>query len=182
MVLIQTGQPAMTAMRAINPDQPLRLSRVAPPPPPTTSAQLQSLQTFLASEISQKLVVVEQDESSVRVRTTVGQLFASGSDQLEPSHRPLIERVAAAAETQPGNIRIEGYTDSDRVKTLTFPDNMALSKARADMVAGIIKGKLTHPERVSAEGFGDNRPIATNDTALGKSLNRRVEIVIPRTQ
>ncbi len=181
LVLIQTGQPAMAALRAINPDQPLRLSRVAPPPPPSTSTQLQTIQGFLAPEIAQHLVAVDQDGSSIRVRTTVGQLFASGSDQLDAARRPLIERIAAAVETQPGNVRVEGYTDSDRVSSLTFPDNTALSKSRADMVAGIIKGKLTHPERVSAEGFGDNRPIASNDTPQGKALNRRVEIVIPRT-
>jgi type VI secretion system protein ImpK len=182
LILLQTGQPAMTALKAINPDEPLRLSRVAPPPPPNTSAQLQTIQGFLAPEIAQHLVAVDQDESSIRVRTTVGQLFASGSDQLEAARRPLIERIAAAVETQPGNVSIEGYTDSDKVSSLSFPDNMALSKSRADMVAGIIKSKLSQPQRVSSQGFGDNRPIASNDTAQGKALNRRVEIVIPRTQ
>lgn len=179
VVLIQTGEPSMTALRAINPDQPLRLSRVAPAPPAPTSTQLQTIQAFLAPEIAQHLVVVDQDGSSIRVRTTVGQLFASGSDQLDAARRPLIRRIAAATETQPGNIRVEGYTDSDRVSSLSFPDNTALSRSRAEMVAGIIKSRLTHPERVSAEGYGDSRPIASNKTAQGKALNRRVEIVIP---
>ncbi len=76
---------------------------------------------------------------------------------------------------------MEGYTDSDKVHTLTFPDNQALSSARAQAVADMMKSKLSNPARVSAEGFGDARPIASNDTADGKSLNRRVEIVIPRS-
>ncbi|MGH7023952.1 MAG: type VI secretion system protein TssL, long form [Caulobacteraceae bacterium] len=181
LMLLETGRPAMDALRGINPDEPLRLSRLAPPPPAPTSGQLQTLETFLAPEIAQHLVVVEQDGSTVRVRTTVGQLFASGSDELEASAKPLFNRIAAAIETQPGNVKVEGYTDSDRVKTLTFPDNIALSKARADAVAAIIKSKLSNPGRVSAEGFGDGSPIAPNTTPQGKSLNRRVEVVVPRT-
>ncbi|MGA0603150.1 type IVB secretion system protein IcmH/DotU [Caulobacter sp. KR2-114] len=181
LILLQTGHPAMTALKAINPDQPLRLSRLAPPPPPATSGQLQTIQGFLAPEIAQHLVVVDQDGSSIRVRTTVGQLFASGSDQLDSARRPLIDRIGAAVETQRGTVRVEGYTDSDRVSSLTFPDNNALSLARAQAVAGMIKAKLSDASRVSAEGFGDSRPIASNDTPQGKALNRRVEIVIPRT-
>ena len=180
LMLMETGRPAMEALHAINPDQPLRLSRVAPPPPVVASGQLETLKTFLAPEIAQHLVVVEEDGSTVRVRTTVGQLFASGSDQLEPARRPLVDRIGAAIETQPGDVKVEGYTDSDRVKTLTFPDNIALSKARADAIAGMLKSKLSNPGRVSAQGFGDASPVGPNDTAAGKALNRRVEIVIPR--
>ncbi len=181
LVLMETGRDAMAALQAINPDQPLRLSRVAPPPPVSNSGQAQTLRTFLAPEIAQHLVVVEEDGSTVRVRTTVGQLFASGSDQLESARAPLIERVAAAIETQPGTVKVEGYTDTDKVKTLTFPDNAALSTARAQAVSAILKRKLSNGGRVSAEGFGDARPIAPNATAAGKALNRRVEIVIPRS-
>ncbi|HEY5289375.1 MAG TPA: type IVB secretion system protein IcmH/DotU [Caulobacteraceae bacterium] len=181
LVLLETGRPAMDGLRTINPDQPLRLSRVAPPPPAPTSGQLETLKTFLAPEIAQHLVVVEEDGSTVRVRTTVGQLFASGSDQLEASAKPLFDRIAAAIETQPGDVKVEGYTDSDRVKTLSFPDNIALSKARADAVAAIIKSKLTKPGRVSAQGYGDGNSISPNTTPGGKALNRRVEVVVPRT-
>jgi type VI secretion system protein ImpK len=181
LVLMETGRPAMDALRAINPDQPLRLSRVAAPPPPSTSGQLQTLRTFLAPEIAQHLVVVEEDGATVRVRTTVGQLFPSGSDQLEDARKPLFNRIAAAIETQPGPVKVEGYTDSDRVRTLTFPDNIALSKARADVVASIIKRKLSNPSRVAVEGFGDSRPVAPNSTRQGKTLNRRVEVVVQRS-
>ena len=181
LVLMETGGPASKALQQINPDQPLRLSRLAPGPPAIASGQLGALRTFLAPEISQHLVVVEEDGSSLRVRTTVGQLFASGSDQLNPAQRPLFERVAAAIQNQPGAVRVEGYTDSDQVKTLNFPDNIALSQARADVVSGILKSRLTDGGRVSAKGFGAASPIAPNATAQGKSLNRRVEITVPRS-
>jgi type VI secretion system peptidoglycan-associated protein len=182
LVLAATGQPAMTALEQINPAQPMRLSRVAPAPPPATSNQLATLQQFLAPEIAQHLVVVYQDPTSVRVRTTVGQLFRSGSDQLDPGREDLLVRIGQAVDTQPGPVRIEGYTDSDKVATPAFPDNMALSKARADTVAAIIRAQLKDPSRVTSQGFGESNPVAGNDTADGKAQNRRVEIVVQRAQ
>ncbi len=182
LVLMQTSDPAMTALKALNPSDPLRLSRAAVAPPATASAQLQTLQTFLAPEIAQHLVVVLEDATTVRVRTTVGELFKSGSDQLNPGHEPLLLRIGAAVDTQPGPVKIEGDADSDKVSSLSFPDNFALSKARADTVAAIIRTKLTDPTRLSTVGLGDSQPIASNDTAAGKSQNRRVEVVVQRTQ
>jgi type VI secretion system protein ImpK len=179
--LAQTGEPVIAALMGINPDQPLRLSRVAPPPPtPAEGEQMSRLKTFLAPEIAQHLVVVLEDPSTVRVRTTVGQLFKSGSDQLDPGRETLIDRIAQAVETEPGPVRVEGYTDSDKVRTASFPDNIALSKARADTAAAIVKKRLTDTSRVSSEGYGDAQPIAPNSTADGKAQNRRVEFVIQR--
>ena len=181
VILAQTGAPAMAALRDISPDEPLRLSRVAPAPPaPPANQQTARLRTFLAPEIEQKLVTVVEDPSTVRVRTTVGQLFKSGSDQLDPERIPLFERIAKAIETEPGPVRVEGYTDSDRVSSVAFPDNVALSQARAETVAGLIRQHLSNPGRVSLEGYGDAQPIASNSNAAGKAQNRRVEVVIQK--
>lgn len=180
LVLAQTGGPALAALDAVNPNQPLRLSRVAPTSVPDASAQSERIRTFLAPEVAQGLVTVVEDASTVRVRTTVGQLFRSGSDQLDPQREPLIRRIGQAMETEPGPIKIEGYTDSDRLSGLTFPDNYALSQARADTAAGIIRSTLSDPARATAEGYGDEQAIAGNDTAEGKARNRRVEFVVQR--
>jgi type VI secretion system protein ImpK len=180
LVLGQTGLPAAQALSAINPDERLRLSRAAAAAQVPAGAQAIRLKQFLAPEIRQGLVVVEEDPSTVRVRTTVGDLFRSGSDQLEPGRRALFERIGSAVDTEPGPVRVEGHADSDRVSGLTFPDNMALSAARARTVSAILRGRLAEPGRVVAEGFGDSVPLASNETARGKALNRRVEIVVPR--
>lgn len=182
LVLIQTGQPAMAAMLAINPPTPLRLSRAAAPLLAPTGAQQQRVTAFLADEIARHWVVVEQDPHSLRVRTTVGSLFRSGSDELAPNRAALFERIATAAAREKGPIRIEGHADSDPVTSLTFPDNVALSGARAERVAAIFRARLPDPARVAAQGFGATQPIADNATAAGKALNRRVEIVIPRSE
>jgi type VI secretion system peptidoglycan-associated protein len=181
LLLMSSGTAPSDAVDAINPHGPLRLSRTAAPPPePPASNQIESLRTFLEPEIRQGLVVVEEDASTVRVRTTVGQLFRSGSDKLEAGRQALFERIGAAIQTQKGKVSIEGHADSDRFSSLTFPDNMALSKARAQTVADIVRAQLSDAGRVTATGYGDTRPIASNDTAEGKSQNRRVEIVVPR--
>lgn len=181
LILLASGGDADTAVAAINPDDPLRLSRAAAAPPvPAASGQADGLRQFLAPEISRRLVTVEEDASTVRVRTTVGELFRSASDQLTAGRRPLFERIGEAIEKEAGQVTIEGHADSDRVGGLTFPDNAALSQARAATVAEIIGAQLTDPGRIVVQGFGDARPIASNASAAGKSQNRRVEIVVPR--
>jgi type IV/VI secretion system ImpK/VasF family protein len=182
-MLMWSGQDSLTAVRQLTPEAPLRLSRVgAPPPVAAESTQISRLKTFLEPEIRQKLVTVEEDASTVRVRTTVGQLFQSGSDQLKSGREALFERIGRAIEAEKGAVTIEGHADSDQVSSLSFPDNTALSKARADVVTGIIGTVLSNPGRITAKGYGDSQPIASNKTDDGKSRNRRVEIVVPRQQ
>jgi type VI secretion system protein ImpK len=182
LVLMQTGQPSMDALLAINPATPLRLSRAAVTPAEPSSLQQQRLQGFLADEIARGLVVVEQDPTSLRVRTTAGTLFRSGSDELAPGRAALFERIATATEREPGQVRIEGHADTDPVASLSFPSNVALSRARAERVASIFRTILSAPGRVTADGFGAAQPVASNSTNAGKAMNRRVEIVIPRSE
>lgn len=181
LLLMTAGGDPLKSAQALMPRESLRLSRVgAAPPPVPESGQLVRLRQFLEPEIRQNLVVVEEDGSTVRVRTTVGQLFQSGSDRLEPGRAELFERIGRAVEGEPGQVTVEGHSDSDQIASLAFPDNTALSQARAQTVAGILQSVLSNPGRLSVEGYGDSRAIADNATAEGKALNRRVEIVIPR--
>ncbi|MCB2079210.1 MAG: type IVB secretion system protein IcmH/DotU [Novosphingobium sp.] len=181
LLLMSAGSDPWDSVRKLTPDEPMRLSRVgATPPPVDDSAQASRLKKFLEPEIRQKLVVVEEDANTVRVRTTVGQLFESASDQLESGREALFRRIGRAVEEEPGEVTIEGHADSDQISNLTWPDNTALSKARAQTVANIIGNELSNPGRITVKGYGDSRAIASNDTAEGKSKNRRVEIVVPR--
>jgi type VI secretion system protein ImpK len=182
VVLGETGQPATRALLTINPEQPLRLSRPAAPPPVSTNVQRERVSGFLKNEIARNLVTVQEDATSLRVRTTVGALFRSGSDALEPGRAAIFERIARAIEPETGAVLVEGHADSDPVRSLTFPDNMALSAARAETVAGMLRADLSRPDRVSARGFGASRPLTSNDSIAGRARNRRVEIVIPRTE
>jgi type VI secretion system protein ImpK len=181
LLLMTAGTDSLKSAKALMPQENLRLSRMgAAPPPAVESDQLIRMRKFLEPEVRQNLVVVEEDGSTVRVRTTVGQLFQSGSDQLEPGRAELFERIGRAVEAEPGQVTVEGHSDSDQISGLAFPDNTALSQARAQAVASILGSVLTNPGRISVQGFGDSRPIADNGSAEGKALNRRVEVIIPR--
>ncbi len=180
--LMTSGEPAGAALAALNPDKALRLARAATPPPEAAPSDVfLRLKSFLENEVKLGLVAVEQDGSSVRVRTTIGALFQSGSDQLLPDKTGLFLAIGTAADQENGTITVEGHADGGVGSSLSFPDNVALSKARADTVAGLIRQQLSDPSRVMTKGFGDTRPIASNFTDAGKAENRRVEIVIPRT-
>jgi type VI secretion system protein ImpK len=180
LMLMSSGETPSERLAAIRPGDPLTLSRPAVAMAAPISAQTSRLEAFLAPEIRAHFVTVESDAQTVRVRTTVGQLFRSGSDQLEAGREPLFHRIGRAIEAEKGSVMIEGHADSDKVASLQFPDNMALSQARAETVGKLIESDLSDPGRVSTKGFGDTVPIASNANAAGKSQNRRVEIVVPR--
>jgi len=181
LILMSAGEAPSDKLAGAFPDDRLRLSRAGGAvAAPADSAQAAGLKKFLAPEIERGEVVVIEDAQTVRVRTTVGQLFKSGSDELEPERIDLFNRIGAAVNGEPGAVTIEGHADSDRIASLAFPDNTALSQARADKVASLIRGKLADGNRVTAKGMGETVPIASNDTAVGKTQNRRVEVIVPR--
>ena len=180
LLLMSAGEVPADRLAGAMPDDRLRLSRPGGMAPAARSAQASALARFLQPEIDAHLVTVEEDAQTVRVRTTIGQLFRSGSDQLEPGKRDLFVRIGEAIEKEQGGVTVEGHADSDKIASLAFPDNAALSQARAETVAAIIRSTLSDAGRVTAKGLGETVPLASNDTAEGKSKNRRVEVIVPR--
>ena len=180
LMLMSSANAPSDQLGALNPDARLTLSRPATAMATTDSAQASALKRFLEPEIREGLVTVEEDAQTVRVRTTVGQLFESGSDQLESGREALFHRIGAAIQGEKGGVLVEGHADNDKVATAQFPDNMALSEARAETVGTLIRTDLSDPARVTTKGLGETVPIASNDTVGGKSKNRRVEIIVPR--
>jgi outer membrane protein OmpA-like peptidoglycan-associated protein len=97
--------------------------------------------------------------------------FGSGSAILTPDAREEVDNIATILRAYPNaNVIVAGYTDNAGNEHA----NMALSKARADAVAGRITAKGVSSERVHAEGFGSQKPVANNSTEAGRSENRRV--------
>jgi outer membrane protein OmpA-like peptidoglycan-associated protein len=84
-------------------------------------------------------------------------------------------RVAGILASHPDlHIEIEGHTDS--VGTDDY--NQGLSERRSESVRAYLLQQRIPPTSVEAEGFGESRPVATNDTAAGRQQNRRVELVV----
>jgi outer membrane protein OmpA-like peptidoglycan-associated protein len=102
-------------------------------------------------------------------------LFDSGKASLQPGGNRSLDKLAAVLQQYPErSVRIEGFTDS------TGPDayNRELSQQRAAAVRQVLVDKGVASERIDVEGFGAQYPVATNDTAAGRQLNRRVEVII----
>jgi chemotaxis protein MotB len=91
----------------------------------------------------------------------------------------ILSRIGRHLATAGGSIRIEGHTDSIPVRNDQFPSNWELSTQRAvNVVKFLISECGIDPRRLSAAGYGDSRPLASNDTPEGRAVNRRVNINI----
>jgi chemotaxis protein MotB len=108
--------------------------------------------------------------------------FDSGKDDLKPEFLPLLDAIAAKLKDLPNDISVEGFTDSDPINTPEFPSNWYLSVARANQVRDYLEMKGINAERMIVVGYGDTRPLYSNQTAEGKAKNRRVDIVVLRNK
>lgn len=108
-------------------------------------------------------------------------LFDSGSAVLKPEAGPLLAKISDLVNVDSAHpISVEGHTDDVPIATGVYPSNWELSAARA---AGVVRFMIAHgvaATRLEATGVADQRPIATNTTAAGRSRNRRVEIALLR--
>ncbi|MBO8164556.1 MAG: flagellar motor protein MotB [Brevibacillus sp.] len=108
-------------------------------------------------------------------------LFDSGSAEVRPEARQLAAEIAKLLETQPREVTVAGHTDNVPIHTREFPSNWELSSKRAlNFMKILLENPKLDPRRFSATGYGEYRPIASNDTAEGRAKNRRVEVSILR--
>lgn len=102
-------------------------------------------------------------------------LFAVGSAELMPGAYAELQRVAGVINSDPGtSVIVEGHTDSDGTREY----NQVLSERRANAVRTALISYGVDPRRITAYGYGEDRPLVPNDTAYNKQRNRRVEITL----
>jgi len=146
--------------------------------PAAPSPLVDRLRLTLAEEISRRLVDVQATGGMARIIIFNRGLFPSGGAEVGPQAEPLIRKIALFLAERGGPVQVTGYTDNVPIRTLRFPSNWHLSKARAAAVAAMMAPPLD-PARLHIEGRADNEPLESNDTAEGRSQNRRVEIQLP---
>jgi chemotaxis protein MotB len=124
--------------------------------------------------------VIEQRGLVVRVLTDK-LLFNSGSATLQSAGLPLLEEVSRLLNVDHKHpITVEGNTDNQPIQSSQFPSNWELSTDRATTVVRFLIAHGVADQRLSAAGYADLHPLASNATATGRARNRRVDIVLDR--
>lgn len=131
------------------------------------------------ADSSQHEFSVEMNERGLIIHVLESALFQSGQAEMQPQARALLDNISAEIRNLPNQIRVEGHTDSIPINSLKYPSNWELAAARATAVVRYFVDKHDFsPERISALGFGEFRPLVSNDTPENRARNRRVDIVI----
>jgi chemotaxis protein MotB len=124
-------------------------------------------------------VELEIGEDTVTIRMMGETTFDTGKSELHPAFRPLLKKIGAVLSQTKGEIIIAGHTDNIPLSGGLFGSNLGLSMARAGSVAEyLLRTTAIDPKRLSTMGFGEYRPLTSNDTVRGRRKNRRVEIVM----
>ncbi|HZY03819.1 MAG TPA: OmpA family protein [Anaeromyxobacteraceae bacterium] len=144
------------------------------------SGEYDRLAQALRAEIGAGQVEISELRGRMTLRLKDQILFASGSAAVNREGRAALDRIASALRGIRGRtIRVEGYTDDVPVSPAgPFPSNWELSTARAVAVVRYLQERGVDPTLLAAAGYGEFHPVAANDTAEGRSLNRRIEIVL----
>jgi chemotaxis protein MotB len=124
-------------------------------------------------------VEIEVDENEVTIRMMGETTFDTGQAKLKKKFVPLLLKIGEVLAKTKGEIIIAGHTDNVPLIGGPFRSNLGLSMARAGTVAEyLLKSTSIDPKKLSTMGFGEYRPLASNDTAEGRRKNRRVEIIV----
>ncbi|HED39804.1 MAG TPA: flagellar motor protein MotD [Chromatiales bacterium] len=148
----------------------------------SASAQLNRLaddvKAAMQPLIDRDLISVKRNKRWIEIEIKTSILFASGSARMQEQSLPVLEALARILRAFPNDMRIEGYTDNLPIKSQIYPSNWELSAARAASVVRLFESEGIAPERMAAIGYGEFRPLVSNDTLEGRIKNRRVVVVI----
>lgn len=123
---------------------------------------------------------VSMKNGKVYVSMQESLLFPSGSAVVNKKGKDALAKVAGVLNTNPDiNVEVEGHTDSIPIKTTLYPDNWALSVARATSISRVLINDYSVPAtRIKASGRSQYDPVASNDNEAGRAQNRRTEIIL----
>ena len=124
-------------------------------------------------------VEVEVNENQVTIRMMGEATFDTGKADLRSNFLPLLKEIGEVLSRTREEIIVAGHTDNVPLVGGPFGSNLGLSMARAGAVAEfLLNSSAIDPRQLSTMGFGEYRPLASNDTAAGRQKNRRVEIIV----
>jgi chemotaxis protein MotB len=149
----------------------------------TLDAQYQQLNQTMSAEVAANQMQIARLRDSIKVTVNNELLFPSGDWQMPvEAQRTLSKIVPILAPKQQAKLKVNGYTDNVPIGPglmhQGITSNRELSQKRADTVMQFLIAQGVNPSLVSAQGFGDADPVASNDTPQGRAQNRRVELTL----
>jgi chemotaxis protein MotB len=145
--------------------------------------EYQQLQQSMTAEVGAQKMQITRLQNAIKVSVNGELLFPSGGWQMPAQAQQTIAKMAAIlAPQQTTKINVNGYTDNTPIgpglMDQGVTSNLILSQKRADNVMQYMISQGVNPNLVSAQGFGDADPVASNATPEGKAQNRRVELTL----
>jgi len=145
--------------------------------------EYQQLQQSMGAEVGSQKMQISRLQNAIKVTVNGELLFPSGGWQMPAQAQQTIAKMAAIlAPQQTTKIVVNGYTDNTPIgpglMRQGVTSNLILSQRRADNVMQYMISQGVNPNLVSAQGFGDADPVASNATPEGRAQNRRVEVTL----
>ena len=142
--------------------------------------QVQAVMKKFVEEHEKGKISVAATQQGVLVTIADSMVFESGHTDVRPEALPVLEALADVMnDSSVKEIRVQGHTDNVPIRSGQFPSNWELSSVRAVMVVRVLTELYkVSPERISATGFGEFRPMADNLTTENRAKNRRVELMV----
>jgi chemotaxis protein MotB len=180
--------PFNTVQAIANAKRSTDLSRVSSSPnqPPGTgedeadlSILQDQLEQALHGELAAHAIALHREVEGLVISLREFGFFDSGSASLKPTALPALDRIASILAIRTCRLRIEGHTDNVPIHSSQIASNWELSTARStELVRLLIQRYHFPPDRLSASGYAEFHPIASNATPQGRAQNRRVDIVV----
>ena len=145
--------------------------------------EYQQLNQQMTTELGSKDMQITRLQNAIKLSINSQLLFPSGKWDMSESAKQSIAKVAAIlAPHQKTKIVVTGYTDNTPIGPGLMKEgvtsNLILSQKRADTVMQFMISQGVKPSLISAQGFGEANPVASNATAEGRAQNRRVELTL----
>jgi len=132
----------------------------------------------LAGAIAAGQLELGADDRGLVLSLPESATFPVASADVTSTAQSVIDRVATTLEPLDVAVRIEGHTDDTPIRTAKYSSNWELSTARASTVVARFIAQRMDPRRLSAAGYGEFHPRASNATADGRASNRRVDVIV----
>ena len=142
----------------------------------TPSSQAFLDQVYM-SHLKDRVMAVEE-KNTIKLAMSDSILFFPADATLSHSGEQVLDELALMLKQRPWHILVEGHTDNQPISTPRYASNWELSSSRATSVTRYLIGRGISPQRLSAIGYADTRPITSNEDSIGRAKNRRVALIL----